>query len=39
LDANGRPTKIDSCFAYGSDKEIVAKLWPEHYTGPKVTAL
>ena len=38
LDANGRPTKIDSCFAYGSDREIVAKLWPEHYTGPKVTA-
>lgn len=37
LDVNGRPTKIDSCFAYASHTEIVATLWPEHYTGPKVT--
>lgn len=37
LDANGRPTKIDSCFAYASHREIVATLWPEHHTGPKVT--
>ncbi len=36
VDANGRPTKIDSCFAYASHTEIVATLWPEYYTGPKV---
>ena len=35
VDVNGRPTKIDSCFAYSSKTEIVAQLWPEHYTGPQ----
>ncbi|MDO9023459.1 DUF2889 domain-containing protein [Zwartia sp.] len=38
LDANGRPTKIDSCFAYASQTEIIAQLWPEYYTGPKALA-
>ncbi len=37
VDVNGRPTKIDSCFAYASNKEIVAHIWPEHYTGPNIT--
>lgn len=35
VDANGRPTKIDSCFAYASQTEVIAQLWPEYYTGPK----
>lgn len=35
VDVNGRPTKIDSCFAYASETEVIAQLWPEHYTGPK----
>ena len=35
LDANGRPLKIDSCYAYASDRELVRVRWPEHYDGPK----
>ena len=34
LDANGRPLKIDSCYAYGSERELVLTRWPDHYTGP-----
>lgn len=33
LDAQGRPRKIDSCYAYGSDREVVQRLWPIHFTG------
>jgi hypothetical protein len=32
-DANGRPRKIDSCYAYASDRAIVHRRWPEHYDG------
>lgn len=28
VDANGRPFKIDSCYAYGKDREVVARIWP-----------
>ncbi len=35
LDANGRPTKIDSCYAYASNREVTLKLWPKFYDGPK----
>jgi hypothetical protein len=28
IDANGRPLKIDSCYAYGKDREVVARIWP-----------
>ena len=35
LDANGRPLKIDSCYAYASERELVRVRWPEHYDGPK----
>ena len=28
VDANGRPLKIDSCYAYGKDREVVARIWP-----------
>lgn len=34
LDAAGRPTKIDSCYAYSSDRALVRMRWPGHYTGP-----
>jgi len=34
VDANGKPRKIDSCYAYASDREVVHRLWPMHYDGP-----
>jgi hypothetical protein len=30
---NGRPLKLNSCFAYGEGRELVRKAWPDHYTG------
>ena len=33
VDANGRPLKIDTCYAYASDREVVQRLWPMHYDG------
>ena len=35
LDANGRPVKIDSCYAYASNREVTLQLWPQFYDGPK----
>jgi hypothetical protein len=32
-DASGRPLKIDSCYAYGSDRELVRERWPRFFTG------
>ena len=29
-----RPGKIDSCYAYASQREVVARFWPEFYDGP-----
>jgi DUF2889 family protein len=34
LDATGRPRKIDSCYAYGAEQEIVRVRWPEYYRPP-----
>lgn len=31
VNANGKPLKIDSCFAYASDRELVRQRWPEYY--------
>lgn len=31
---NQRPKKIDSCYAYRSDSEVIARRWPQFYTGP-----
>lgn len=31
LDANGRPTKIDSCYAYASHRMVVKFLWPQFH--------
>jgi hypothetical protein len=28
LDSAGRPVKIDSCYAYGAEREIVRRRWP-----------
>lgn len=34
-DASGRPLKIDTCFAYAGESEVVARRWPEYHTGPR----
>lgn len=34
VDAAGRSRKIDSCYAYSSDRALVRMRWPGHYTGP-----
>ncbi|CAN5523251.1 hypothetical protein BH09PSE5_BH09PSE5_37280 [soil metagenome] len=34
LDPDGKPVKIGSCYAYGSEHVLVMHRWPEHYTGP-----
>ncbi|MCC2675944.1 MAG: hypothetical protein K0R58_2891 [Ramlibacter sp.] len=35
-DATGRPLKIDSCYAYGAEREVVLRHWPEyHRPSPK----
>jgi len=31
LDAAGRPSKIDSCYAYAADREVVARRWPQFH--------
>ena len=38
LDAHGRPVKLNSCYAYGTDRELVLKRYPAFYTGPKPEA-
>jgi hypothetical protein len=30
-ESNGRPVKIDSCYAYGASRDLVKRLWPEHH--------
>ena len=34
LDGDGRPRKIDSCYAYASQREVVLRRWPAFYDGP-----
>jgi hypothetical protein len=34
LDANGRPKKIDSCYAYSAERELVMRQWPRFYRAP-----
>ena len=36
LNTMGRPVKIDSCYAFGANREIVARRWPKFYTGSEV---
>lgn len=33
-DPRENPAKINTCFAYSSDREVVHKAWPGRYTGP-----
>ena len=33
VDANGKPRKIDTCYAYASDRAIVHRRWPKYYDG------
>lgn len=33
VDATGKPPKIDSCYAYGQERELVRVHWPEFYRG------
>ena len=37
-DRGGRPVKIDSCYAYASQRDIVKRRWPEFHTGDKGSA-
>lgn len=30
-DASGRPLKIDSCYAYGAEREVVRQRWPQYF--------
>lgn len=34
LDADGVPHKVDSCYAFGREREIVLKFWPQHFRRP-----
>jgi hypothetical protein len=34
VDVTGRPVKIDSCYAYGAERELVRRKWPEFYRPP-----
>src|SRR3954468_10687043 len=34
LNSRGRPVKIDSCYAYSSQRVVVERRWPEFYDGP-----
>lgn len=36
VDATGRPVKIDSCYAYGAQRELVLRQWPEFYRPPRL---
>ena len=35
LDASGKPVKVDSCYAYASNRGVVLHRWPDFYTGPE----
>jgi len=31
IGSDGVPSKIDSCYAYASEREVVKMLWPAHH--------
>ena len=37
LNAEGRPVKIDSCYAYGAQRELVRNRYPNFYIAPEET--
>ena len=34
-DATGKPKKIDSCCAFGAERELALEFWPEFYRGKR----
>jgi DUF2889 family protein len=34
-DVTGRPVKVDSCYAYGAEREVVLRYWPEFHRPPR----
>lgn len=39
LDSQGKPVRIDSCYAYGVNRELVLSLWPEHHVADTAESL
>ena len=35
VDATGRPKKIDSCYAYGAERDLVLQRWPQFHRPPQ----
>ena len=35
--AAGKPALLNTCYAYADDSPVVAKRWPEFYTGARET--
>lgn len=35
VDDVGAPLKLDTCYAYGRQREVVKLLWPEHHRPPR----
>lgn len=33
-DAEGRPVKLDSCYAYARHRDVVRRVWPDWYIAP-----
>ena len=31
---DSKPPQIDSCYAYGRERSVVRRLWPQYYQGP-----
>ena len=31
LDSHGKPRKIDTCYAYSAERELVKRRWPEFH--------
>jgi hypothetical protein len=31
LDANGKPANLNSCYAYAEHRDVVKRMWPEHF--------
>jgi hypothetical protein len=34
VNGEGVPVKIDSCYAYARNRDVVRRVWPAYYTGP-----
>jgi hypothetical protein len=34
VNAAGEPAKIDTCYAYSREREVVKMMWPQHYKTP-----